>query len=118
MEDGELSYAIVRINSGAKCFQDMQFFRWPPSQYEGGVERIGVADDRQIFTARKVTDTSRGHYWDCRCAGAGERGAYGNGSIFAFGADCVEMLTPLCLTEDAARAALAKARGEQEVGDE
>ncbi len=86
-------YALVRIKTGARCYQDFSSYYWPPSDYgDEGKSLAGVADDC-VFVAEKRTSGDPA-YWDCRAPGAGQSGAYGNGSIFA-PIDGVEFLTPM-----------------------
>lgn len=88
------AFALVRIKSGAKCFQDFAFYTWPLSDYgEEGKAMADIPDD-SIFIGEKVRD-GKGVKWRCRTRGAGVTGAYGNGAITAWGADPVEMITPL-----------------------
>lgn len=85
------AYALARIKSGAKCSQDHKFYTWPLSAY--GREGKALADipDEAVFLAEKRKDGS----WDCRTYGAGMPGSYGNGGIYVWGADPVELLTPM-----------------------
>lgn len=68
-------------------------YTWPPSDYcDEGRRLAGVSDDA-VFIGKKVV--GRNFRWDCKAPGAGMAGRYGNGSIFVYGDDCVEMLTPM-----------------------
>lgn len=100
-----MGWAVVKIKEGASCFQDMHFYKWPPSQYgEKGKKLAKVADDC-IFIAKKRAGSKL--TWDCHAPNAGLRGQYGNGSIFA---DDVEILSPLTAFQPDYKTAVAMAR--------
>ena len=77
----------VRIKVGSFVSQDRATGHWPGTA--SGVD----ADPNMIFNAKWT-----GKHWDCRADGfgarkyLGEEGGYGNGSIFAFGIDSVEII--------------------------
>jgi hypothetical protein len=77
----------VRIKVGSFVSQDRATGHWPGTA--SGVD----ADPNMIFNAKWS-----GKYWDCRADGfgarkyLGEEGGYGNGPIFAFGIDSVEII--------------------------
>lgn len=77
---------IVRIRVGATVSQDFGVGRWPATKSGEDV------DPDMEFEAEWT-----GKYWDCRADGFGlkEGGGYGNGSIFAFGMDAVEVVRAL-----------------------
>lgn len=88
------AYALIRIKSGAKCFQDFAFYTWPLSHYgEQGKAMADIPDDA-VFIGKKVRDGERTK-WRCKTHGAGMKGSYRNGGITVWGDDPVEMLTPL-----------------------
>ena len=90
-----MAFAIVKIEKGAKCNQDRKFYIWPPSQYEGGSEFAGVSDGCVFIASKGEGLFASNSGWDCKADGAGaigEKGRYGNGSIFA---DDVKLLTPM-----------------------
>ena len=93
----DMGFALVKINDGAKCFQDFRFYRWPPSQYQGGSKLAGVPDSA-VFVGEKRVSKGRAE-WSCEAFGAGiigqGNGCYGNGKIIVTGENCVEMLTPI-----------------------
>lgn len=78
----------VRIKPGTTVAQDHMVGKWPTTRSGDNI------DTNMEFDAEW-----NGIYWDCRADGYGrkswdgELGGYGNGSIFAFGKDGVEVLT-------------------------
>lgn len=89
-------YAYVRIKPGANCFQDMNFYEWPPSQYSEKIKNFIGVDDDTVFVAEKWIKSGGGVNWHCEAKGAGEIGGdYRNGGIIVKGGDSVELLTPL-----------------------
>lgn len=91
------AYALVRIKKGAQCWQDHNGYKWPPSDYgEEGRKLARVPDDQIFIGTKKVGDKVK---WDCKAPGAGMKGDYGNGGIFVFGDDPVELLTPMLAYE-------------------
>ena len=76
----------VRIKRGALVAQDFMVWNWPDT-------RAGTAADPDMEFEAEWNGT----FWDCRAWGYGKMtngvpGAYGNGSIFAFRKDGVEVL--------------------------
>lgn len=88
--NGELEVETlkVRIKVGTTVAQDHGIGKWPATKAGDDV------DPNMEFDAEW-----NGKFWDCRADGYGRRswkgetGGYGNGSIFAFGEDGVEVLT-------------------------
>lgn len=77
----------VRIKAGSTVAQDHHVSDWPRTK-AGDVTDPGMEFDAEW----------NGTFWECRADGYGRRswkgevGRYGNGSIFAFGEDSVEVL--------------------------
>ena len=76
-----MGYALVKIKPGVGMYQDFRFGRWMPGE------------SNPTFVAEKSTK-GNDVVWDCKAPGYGGK-PYGNGSIYVYGFDAVEMLTPL-----------------------
>ena len=87
---------IVRIKDGAYIGQDRSFSHWPiclpPSSEwkDDGENPYRAKDPDMLFCARWT-----GNMWKCVADGYGDlskEGCYGNGSIFVFSYDGVEIV--------------------------
>lgn len=81
-----------RIKRGAKVFQDSYSCTWPQcvppsSEYEGEEYKYVTKDADRVFRVEY-----NGRYWDCKAEGYGLDPDYGNGSVFAYGEDAVELV--------------------------
>lgn len=89
--DGRLEPVVgrVRIKTGATVSQDCKIGMWP-----------ATASGDDIDPDMEFDAEWRGSWWDCRADGYGrrswygERGGYGNGSIFVHDRNGVTLLTP------------------------
>jgi hypothetical protein len=85
-----------RIKRGASISHDHSYMRWP-SCFPSGCTRSGIyeaADPDMLFDVRWIARNDGSGYWDCTAEGFGYQilpGAYGNGSIFVFDKENVEI---------------------------
>lgn len=82
----------VRIKKGSPIFHDFAFGKWPackpPSdEYDNGAYEYITKFPDAFFDAEWT-----GKYWNCIRDGYGSKNNYGNGSIFVYEKDGVEIL--------------------------
>ena len=85
-----------RIKIGAKIHQDRHFLTWPDCLPP---KKKPVVDPEMVFYVTWVRSGNGGH-WDCVAPGYGQLGTgnsgdYGNGSIFVYDKDGVELVDSL-----------------------
>lgn len=96
-EQQKHEYYVVRIKEGSVISHDRGFGMWPqckPPKSEGMIDDITKYPDA-LFIAKWCKD----EYWDCIREGYGAgtsssviQGEYGNGSIFVYDRDSVEVV--------------------------
>lgn len=103
---------LVRIRRGALIWQDFHTARWPaclpPEAEHANEERFKRCTRYPDAVFKAVWKACpQGGYWDCRRDGygamrlKGDKGEYGNGSIFVPDEDGVEIIAgPLAGAED------------------
>jgi len=82
----------IRIKEGARIFQDFYFLRWPnckppQKEYKDEKYQFKTKYPDAVFNAIK-----KDRYWDCWREGYGDRKDYGNGSIFVYDINEVEIV--------------------------
>ena len=89
---------LIRIKKGTSIFQDMTYSSWPEckppqSEYKNDKWKRKTKFPNALFTAIK-----KNGYWDCKRDGyghlksRGDLGEYGNGSIFVYNKDGVDII--------------------------
>lgn len=73
----------ARIKRGAPVYQDFGFGEWPACKPPGGGTE--ASDPDMEFECTRERDG-----WNCTAPGFGQRGDYGNGSIFVHDPDGID----------------------------
>ena len=111
-----MSYAMVKINEGAKVSQDISFGAWPRckpplSEYIDEEYRCITKYPDAIFYAEKIRDKLKAISWHCTKEGYGGKEEYGNGCLIVWGENAVTMLSPLFASIEACDVYIKKVEG-------